>query len=158
MAKRRAGPRAKSPDDYARSMAAFSPRRARRSCCTGWAICSIRNSKPIGVPERFEDALNTVIGIIEANRDEVEGIKIRFWRRRYELTPRSRLPEGVLCFTGDDFNYAPLIEGDGNRRRPRAARHFRCRRTAGFRRYDSIGQWRYPQIPRHHRTDRALIA
>jgi hypothetical protein len=28
---------------------------------------------------------------------------------------RKRLPEGVLCFTGDDFNYAELIEGDGTR-------------------------------------------
>ena len=28
---------------------------------------------------------------------------------------RKRLPEGVLCFTGDDFNYAELIEGDGER-------------------------------------------
>ena len=28
---------------------------------------------------------------------------------------RNRLPEGVLCFTGDDFNYAELIEGDAKR-------------------------------------------
>jgi gamma-glutamyltranspeptidase len=26
---------------------------------------------------------------------------------------RARLPEGVRLYTGDDFNYAPLIEGDG---------------------------------------------
>lgn len=56
-----------------------------------------------------------MIGIIEANRDKVEGIKISLLEERYEIALRDRLPEGVLCFTGDDFNYAPLIEGDGNK-------------------------------------------
>ncbi|MEN5277891.1 dihydrodipicolinate synthase family protein [Brucella sp. TWI432] len=65
--------------------------------------------------DRFEDALDTVIGIIETNRDKVEGIKISLLEERYEIALRNRLPDGVLCFTGDDFNYAPLIEGDGNK-------------------------------------------
>lgn len=64
---------------------------------------------------KFEDALDTVIGIIEANRDKVEGIKISLLEERYEIALRNRLPDGVLCFTGDDFNYAPLIEGDGDK-------------------------------------------
>jgi len=65
--------------------------------------------------DKFEDALDTVINIIEANRHKVEGIKISLLEERYEIALRNRLPEGVLCFTGDDFNYAPLIEGDGNK-------------------------------------------
>ncbi|WP_407975962.1 dihydrodipicolinate synthase family protein [Brucella pseudogrignonensis] len=65
--------------------------------------------------DKFEDALDTVIGIIEANRDKVEGIKISLLEERYEIALRNRLPDGVLCFTGDDFNYAPLIEGDGDK-------------------------------------------
>jgi hypothetical protein len=65
--------------------------------------------------DKFEDALDTVIGVIEANRDKVEGIKISLLEERYEIALRNRLPDGVLCFTGDDFNYAPLIEGDGNK-------------------------------------------
>ncbi|MGW6777740.1 dihydrodipicolinate synthase family protein [Brucella pseudogrignonensis] len=65
--------------------------------------------------DKFEDALDTVIRIIEANRDKVEGIKISLLEERYEIALRNRLPDGVLCFTGDDFNYAPLIEGDGNK-------------------------------------------
>ncbi|MBC2883938.1 dihydrodipicolinate synthase family protein [Ochrobactrum sp. CM-21-5] len=63
----------------------------------------------------FVDTLDTVIGIIEDNRDKVEGIKISLLEERFEIALRDRLPEGVLCFTGDDFNYAPLIEGDGNK-------------------------------------------
>ncbi|GAB1581034.1 dihydrodipicolinate synthase family protein [Phyllobacterium phragmitis] len=63
----------------------------------------------------FEDALQTVLGIIGDNRDKVEGIKISLLDGAKEVALRDCLPEGVLCFTGDDFNYAELIEGDGRR-------------------------------------------
>ncbi|TFF00302.1 dihydrodipicolinate synthase family protein [Shinella sumterensis] len=63
--------------------------------------------------QNFEPALDTVISIIEENRAKVEGIKISLLDNAYEVALRNRLPEGVLCFTGDDFNYAELIEGDG---------------------------------------------
>ncbi|MBZ7923717.1 dihydrodipicolinate synthase family protein [Ensifer adhaerens] len=65
--------------------------------------------------ENFEQALDTVLSIIEANRDKVEGIKISLLDNAKEVALRNRLPEGVLCFTGDDFNYAELIEGDGTK-------------------------------------------
>jgi hypothetical protein len=63
--------------------------------------------------QSFEPALDAVVSIIEENRAKVEGIKISLLDNAYELALRNRLPEGVLCFTGDDFNYAELIEGDG---------------------------------------------
>ncbi len=63
----------------------------------------------------FSDALATVLGIIEENAAKVEGIKISLLDNAKEVALRERLPEGVLCFTGDDFNYAELIEGDGRR-------------------------------------------
>ena len=63
----------------------------------------------------FDQALDTVLSIIEANRDKVEGIKISLLDNAKEVVLRNRLPEGVLCFTGDDFNYAELIEGDGRK-------------------------------------------
>lgn len=63
----------------------------------------------------FDTALNTVLGIIAENRDKVEGIKISLLDSACEIALRDRLPEGVLCFTGDDFNYAELIAGDGKR-------------------------------------------
>lgn len=61
----------------------------------------------------FEEALETVLTIIGENRDKVEGIKISLLDNAKEVELRRRLPEGVLCYTGDDFNYAELIEGDG---------------------------------------------
>lgn len=62
--------------------------------------------------ERFEDALDTVVGIIEANPAKVDGIKISLLDKEKEIALRRRLPAGVKMFTGDDFNYPELIEGD----------------------------------------------
>jgi hypothetical protein len=62
--------------------------------------------------ESFEDALETVLTVIGENRDKVEGIKISLLDNAKEVALRNRLPEGVLCYTGDDFNYAEMIEGE----------------------------------------------
>ena len=63
----------------------------------------------------FEQALDCVLNIISEKRDKIEGIKISLLENSKEVALRDRLPQGVLCFTGDDFNYAELIEGDGKR-------------------------------------------
>ncbi|PST17480.1 dihydrodipicolinate synthase family protein [Mesorhizobium plurifarium] len=65
--------------------------------------------------ENFSQALETVLAIIGENSAKIEGIKISLLDNAKELALRSRLPENVLCFTGDDFNYAELIEGDGEK-------------------------------------------
>ena len=65
--------------------------------------------------ERFEDALDTVVGLIESHADKVEGIKISLLDANKEIALRDRLPAGVRMYTGDDFNYADLIAGDGRR-------------------------------------------
>ncbi|PZO65882.1 MAG: dihydrodipicolinate synthase family protein [Paracoccus denitrificans] len=62
--------------------------------------------------DRFEDALDTVIAIISANPDKVDGIKISLLDKDKEVQLRRRLPAGVRMYTGDDFNYPELIEGD----------------------------------------------
>ena len=64
--------------------------------------------------DRFEDALETVLSIINDHQDKVAGIKISLLEADKEVALRSRLPDGVVCFTGDDFNYAEMIEGDGS--------------------------------------------
>lgn len=63
----------------------------------------------------FEQALDCVLNIISENSDKIEGIKISLLENSKEVALRDRLPQGVICFTGDDFNYAELIEGDGKR-------------------------------------------
>lgn len=63
----------------------------------------------------FNAALNSVLSIINDNQSKIEGIKISLLDSAKEIQLRNRLPANVLCFTGDDFNYAELIEGDGQR-------------------------------------------
>jgi hypothetical protein len=61
----------------------------------------------------FAPTLDTVCRIIERHRAKVEGIKISLLDADKEVALRNRLPDSVLMFTGDDFNYAELIAGDG---------------------------------------------
>ncbi len=63
----------------------------------------------------FDAALDTVVAIIERHAGKVEGIKISLLDADKEVALRNRLPEGVIMFTGDDFNYPELIAGDGHK-------------------------------------------
>jgi hypothetical protein len=60
----------------------------------------------------LDRAEEVVLGVIRENAAKVEGIKISLLDKDREIGFRRRLPEGVLMFTGDDFNYAELIAGD----------------------------------------------
>lgn len=64
-----------------------------------------------GTP-RFEDALETALEVIHRNTAKVDGIKISLLDKDKEILMRRRLPAGVRMYTGDDFNYPELIEGD----------------------------------------------
>ncbi len=61
---------------------------------------------------RFEDALETALEVIHRNQSKVDGIKISLLDKDKEILMRRRLPAGVRMYTGDDFNYPELIEGD----------------------------------------------
>ena len=58
-------------------------------------------------------ATDFVLSLIEENPSQVDGIKISLLDEAHEVAFRARLPENVRLYTGDDFNYAPLIAGDG---------------------------------------------
>ncbi len=58
-------------------------------------------------------ASDFVLNLIAENPAKVDGIKISLLDEAHEVAFRTRLPKGVRLYTGDDFNYAPLIEGDG---------------------------------------------
>ena len=61
----------------------------------------------------IDKAMDTALGIIGAHPDKVDGIKISLLDKDKEIAMRRRLPPGVRMYTGDDFNYAELIAGDG---------------------------------------------
>lgn len=59
-------------------------------------------------------AMDTALAVIAAHPDKVDGIKISLLDKDKEIEMRRRLPAGVRMYTGDDFNYAELIAGDGH--------------------------------------------
>jgi hypothetical protein len=62
--------------------------------------------------ESFDMAMETCLATIEANVAKVDGIKISLLDDQKEVVMRRRLPGQVKMYTGDDFNYPGLIEGD----------------------------------------------
>ena len=60
----------------------------------------------------FPPALETALAVIHANAARIDGIKLSLLDDRKEVIMRRRLPDGVRMYTGDDFNYPALIEGD----------------------------------------------
>jgi len=66
-----------------------------------------------GSPD-FDAAAGTVLELIERAGGQVDGIKLSVLDAGREVALRRRLPAGVRLYTGDDFNYAPLIRGDAD--------------------------------------------
>jgi hypothetical protein len=60
-----------------------------------------------------DTAMATALGVIQARPSKVDGIKISLLDKDKEIAMRRRLPADVRMYTGDDFNYAELIAGDG---------------------------------------------
>src|SRR3954463_16703815 len=60
----------------------------------------------------LDQAMEVCLGVIEAHRENVDGIKISLLDAQREIDMRRRLPKGGRMYTGDDFNYAELIAGD----------------------------------------------
>jgi len=58
-------------------------------------------------------AADTLLDIIAANPDRVSGVKMSLLDADAEIAVRRRLPATARMFTGDDFHYVGLIEGEG---------------------------------------------
>lgn len=59
-------------------------------------------------------AMEVCLDVVRRNAGKVEGIKVSLLDKTKEIALRRRLPAGVRMYTGDDFNFAELIEGDGD--------------------------------------------
>jgi uncharacterized protein DUF993 len=64
-----------------------------------------------GQPDHY-DAMEVCLSVLEKNKAKVDGIKISLLDKDKEIAMRRKLPKGVRMYTGDDFNFAELIEGD----------------------------------------------
>ena len=58
-------------------------------------------------------ATDTFLSLIREHADKVDGVKVSLLDAGNELALRAALPPGVRLYTGDDFNYPELIDGDG---------------------------------------------
>ena len=104
---------ARSPADYER-VYDHVLRQARQPVILHWlgdmfdpALAGYWGSRDVGA------AMATALGVIGANAAKVDGIKISLLDKDREVQMRRQLPPGVRMYTGDDFNYAELIAGDG---------------------------------------------
>ena len=66
----------------------------------------------------WQTASSVLLDIIAENPGKVAGVKMSLLNAESEISVRSRLPEDVRMFTGDDFNYVGLIEDSGVGARP----------------------------------------
>lgn len=62
-----------------------------------------------------EEATATFIKLLETYADKIDGVKVSLLDAEHEKHLRASLPDGVRLYTGDDFNYPELIDGDGER-------------------------------------------
>ena len=112
MASRALAACAKSPDDYGRVY--------------DWVLSQVKEPVIIHwLGEMFDPALqgywgsadhdaamDVCLDVIGRNRAKVDGVKISLLDKAKEIAMRRKLPQGVRMYTGDDFNFAELIEGD----------------------------------------------
>jgi hypothetical protein len=59
-------------------------------------------------------ATRTFLDLIGEHSTKVDGVKVSLLSAEHEQELRAVLPSGVRLYTGDDFNYPQLIEGDGD--------------------------------------------
>lgn len=61
------------------------------------------------------DATALLLDLVADHAERVEGIKVSLLDLAHEEDLRRRVPDGVRVFTGDDFHFAELMRGDGER-------------------------------------------
>lgn len=60
----------------------------------------------------LDEATTSFVALLKENALRVEGVKVSLLDADREVALRRALPEGVRCYTGDDFHYPELILGD----------------------------------------------
>ena len=104
---------AKSPDDYAKVYGRIL-KQVREPLIIHW-LGEMFDPALQGYWGKADHiaAMNVCIDIIADHASKVDGVKLSLLDKDKEIRMRRRLPQGVKTYTGDDFNYAELIDGDG---------------------------------------------
>jgi hypothetical protein len=112
MASRALAAVARGPDDYARVYGRILSQ-VRQPVILHW-LGDMFDPQLAGYwgSRNLSEATATCLQIIGDHTASVDGIKLSLLDQNRELALRRRLPAGVRMYTGDDFNYADLIQGD----------------------------------------------
>jgi hypothetical protein len=112
MASRALAASARSPDDYARVYDRILSQ-VKEPVIIHW-LGEMFDPALAGYwgQAEFAPAMDVCLSVLEKNKSKVNGIKISLLDKEREIEMRRRLPQGVRMYTGDDFNFAELIEGD----------------------------------------------
>ena len=112
MASRALAARAAGPDDYARVYDRILGQ-VSRPVILHW-LGDMFDPALAGYWGRADTgaAMEVCLDVIAAHAGKVDGIKVSLLDREREIAMRRRLPESVRMYTGDDFHYAELIDGD----------------------------------------------
>jgi hypothetical protein len=112
MASRALAASAKSPDDYARVYERILSQ-VKQPVIIHW-LGEMFDPALAGYwgATDHHAAMDICLSILTRNSSKVDGIKISLLDKDKEIRMRRRLPKGVGMYTGDDFNFAELIEGD----------------------------------------------
>ncbi len=113
MASRELARIARGPDDYARVYGRVLSQLQRPALIHWLGEAFDPALRGYWGHEDLDRAMESCLGILIANRDRVEGLKLSLLDQERELAMRPRLPEGVRMLTGDDFDYPTTIGGDG---------------------------------------------
>lgn len=112
MASRALAACAYTPDDYARVYGAIL-RQVRQPVILHW-LGDMFDPALRGYwgSENLDEAMQTCLAIIREHATKIDGIKISLLNRERERAMRQLLPAGVRMYTGDDFHYPELLQGD----------------------------------------------
>jgi hypothetical protein len=105
MASRALAAAAKSPDDYAKVYGRVLAQ-VREPVIIHW-LGEMFDPAPAGYwgfPDHMA-AMDVCLDIIGDHADKIDGIKLSLLDKDKEIRMRRRLPQGVLTYTGDDFNF-----------------------------------------------------
>ncbi|MEN9937319.1 MAG: hypothetical protein RLZZ387_3898 [Chloroflexota bacterium] len=112
MASRALAACARGPEDYARVYGRILSQ-VRRPVIIHWLgemfdpqLAGYWGSRDVAA------AMDTCLHIIGDHAAMVDGVKISLLSAEHEVTMRRRLPPGVKMYSGDDFHYPELIQGD----------------------------------------------
>src|SRR6185369_8041868 len=112
MASRALAASAKSPDDYAKVYDRILGQ-VKQPVIIHWLgeMFDPALAGYWGKQDHYE-AMDVCLDVLNKNKNKIDGIKISLLNKEKEVVMRRKLPKGVRMYTGDDFNFAELIEGD----------------------------------------------